>query len=918
MAELPTPRPSARQLTAALLTAMLAGTLAWSIYTGSTAPTQQIALTGGTAWLLSPDQGLATLIDGPSEQPVATVRLPSAGPEMSLSQQGASAIVADDQAGTVTRIDGATFARVGPFRVGAPGSKLHVEVAGDVVYVIDSTARIATVLNAQELTSVRTIPMAARPGPDQILVTGDGRLWAVDADGTGLRWFDADGTQGQMDAAADDRLASVDGRGTIVATGQPQPTVSWLGEDGSRSAWECRLAAGASDDIGLLGADSGERMFAAVPAAGTLLVTDSSSPTCGGVVPVGDPTSRFGSLVQSGPYVFVPNLTNGRIYVVDTRSTDSAAAQFDLNLPDHNIELVAKDGLVFYNDLDSEKAGVLTLLNGTWVLGPSLQKFNPEDPGRDVIEPSTTSAAPSPAAVTSAASASGNATPSTAPPTTIGQTSSSSQPATSTSQAPASTNPSLTTRLSGTGGTVTTSRTTTSASSSSTGTTTSSSSTSSSTTPSPPPPVAPAIDSLSAAPDTIGVEASTTLKAAVRNASGAEYQVSLSADGCSYVHTFERTPVSTASAANGSLSIPIVALPWGCPGDYTVTLTLNGPGGSATPKATALHLVAESGTTPQVDQVTCTPVNPAPLDPMSCTAVETVVGSRGSWRWVVQDADDSDQVVAPVDQSANVPFTTAMPKGGHFTVGLTVSYRGITGDGSADIRTSVLVPDVVGVNKDTASSSLLSSGLDPTIVSVASHQPAQSVLSQTPTAGSTALFGDPVTIGVSSGPNPTQLLSSLAPTGSWYTDHTPALPWNGNDGDSRGFALFRSEVVEGLGGGTTPVGSLETHPEWIPNGMITGDLTLTYPVLQGDHFLATLGFRSPSAAGDVTFQMRAVMPNGTSSGALFSQHAIADGSTHPIDVDLTSWAGATHLVIRVDAGTVSTQDWACWVDARVE
>jgi hypothetical protein len=43
-----------------------------------------------------------------------------------------------------------------------------------------------------------------------------------------------------------------------------------------------------------------------------------------------------------------------------------------------------------------------------------------------------------------------------------------------------------------------------------------------------------------------------------------------------------------------------------------------------------------------------------------------------------------------------------------------------------------------------------------------------------------------------------------------------------------------------------------------------------------------------------------------------------DDKTRGIDVDLSSAAGATNIALGVLAGASSAEDWAVWVDPRVE
>ena len=336
----------------------------------------QVILTSGGAWLASPQRGYVTLIDGPSEQVVATVLAPSAGAGISVTQDGTSAFVADDATGSVSRIDGATYQLSTPKVIGQPGSSLSVLSAGETAFVINSTARVATVADATELTVIRSISLAARPGPQQTMVDDGGRLWTIDSGGGGLSWFDSNGQSGRADADGAARLSQVQGRPVVVDFDQRTTEVNWLHDDASRDPWPCELAARPADAVEVLGSAVAEQVFTAVSETGTLMVSDSAG-SCGEFVQVGDPGVVLGALAQSGQFVFIPNHSTGSTIVVDTNS-QKVVADLPLTDPGNDLELLTKDGLVFYNDLDSEKAGVLRLdAAGSWIAGKSLQKYDP-------------------------------------------------------------------------------------------------------------------------------------------------------------------------------------------------------------------------------------------------------------------------------------------------------------------------------------------------------------------------------------------------------------------------------------------------------------------------------------------------------------------------------------------------------------
>src|SRR5688572_14739196 len=94
----------------------------------------RVSLSSGTAWLTSPGQSLVTLVDGPSELVLGSVR--TDGRVDRVVPVGSSALLLDDTAGTVTRVDGGTYDLAGPFEFAT--GPVTVVAGQDAAYVIDA------------------------------------------------------------------------------------------------------------------------------------------------------------------------------------------------------------------------------------------------------------------------------------------------------------------------------------------------------------------------------------------------------------------------------------------------------------------------------------------------------------------------------------------------------------------------------------------------------------------------------------------------------------------------------------------------------------------------------------------------------------------------------------------------------------
>jgi hypothetical protein len=231
----------------------------------------------------------------------------------------------------------------------------------------------------------------------------------------------------------------------------------------------------------------------------------------------------------------------------------------------------------------------------------------------------------------------------------------------------------------------------------------------------------------------------------------------------------------------------------------------------------------------------------------------------------------------------------------------------------------VLLPDLVGRTEAEAKQMLSDLGLVSTTATERSNSVAAGhVLRSDPRSGQRARPGDSVALSVSDGPTPPVTLIDLAPNAGWRSG-AGALSWNGNDGDTRGFALLRRGTLL-LEDGSNPT-VLETHPEWVVDGFIIGDFALPSPIIAGDHFRATIGFlalKSGTSKGAATFIVQAVHPGGATTTFVEQFDTAADGKLVPLETDLTAAAGAQVIRLRVNAGPDSSQDWAVWLAPRVE
>jgi hypothetical protein len=138
--------------------------------------------------------------------------------------------------------------------------------------------------------------------------------------------------------------------------------------------------------------------------------------------------------------------------------------------------------------------------------------------------------------------------------------------------------------------------------------------------------------------------------------------------------------------------------------------------------------------------------------------------------------------------------------------------------------------------------------------------------------------------------------------------------------DKHGYASLHPAGSDVLEDGTSPR-ALGMHPEWKPHGWITGDFALPHAITDDQHFRARIGFVRANACncGEVKFLVQVIFSSGTVSPPLVSRHDVqADGLMLDLDVPLSAVRGATTLRLRVEAGDSAVQDWAVWINPRIE
>lgn len=345
-----------------LLTALLGvgGLTAAVLVVGPGYEAAQVHMRTGTVWLASTQTGEATLVDGASAEVKAHLQIAAAGAALSIVQQGNAALVLNRATGQLSNVDTATEIASAPMEV-LPASEGLVALPGpDVLHVADvHSGQIVSVDTPSLTVRHKARQLAGAFKPENVVADGHGRVWALDDDTGDLVWLDNGERRNRGTAAKSVRLTVTNGKPALVDS--EHGTVDLLNPATGNVARSLRLgvptgavAVGGSADRSrvLIVTDQGELSSCAFGAG------------CAAPVEVGAAGADLGTPIEVDNHAVVPDYSTGQATIVDL-ATSRVVAQRQLFDKPTRFELIARDGIVFFNDPAGNTAGVLDLSGDT-------------------------------------------------------------------------------------------------------------------------------------------------------------------------------------------------------------------------------------------------------------------------------------------------------------------------------------------------------------------------------------------------------------------------------------------------------------------------------------------------------------------------------------------------------------------------
>ncbi|MCE7005770.1 PKD domain-containing protein [Kibdelosporangium philippinense] len=350
---------------------------------GEGSPAQDTRLLSGAAWLASGKVGQVTLLDGMTAEVSAQVQVAPSGNSLAVVQQGTTAYAVDRSAGTIRRIDGATFDVSQPETPIADASRDLTVIPGrTALYTVDNRRGILADTDPRTLQRRgEMISVADKLTAGTAAVDDEGVFWSIDP-ATGKVARVHDGQRSLHDVAEPGESLITLANGHPVVIDRKGARAISLSSTTASVVDTIQLDVRPDDVLRASGSPHNERLYV-VHKRGVLTVCDLLESDCSKVVPLaGD--SDFGAPVESDNRLFVPNYATGEVWIIDLQRSAVLAKPKVLDTGS-TFQLLTKDSVVFYNDLMSEKAGVIQL-DGT--VTPTA-KYDPKNPARGVTTPVT-------------------------------------------------------------------------------------------------------------------------------------------------------------------------------------------------------------------------------------------------------------------------------------------------------------------------------------------------------------------------------------------------------------------------------------------------------------------------------------------------------------------------------------------------
>jgi PKD repeat protein len=358
-----------------------------------------------SAWLVSRQIGELDLVDGASPGIDARVHVADLGDDLRGIQSGTTGYVIDVTDGSATRVDGRTMdTRRNPDLARVNGARIHLAATANLLAILDQDEGVALQADADTLqTSADRIELRTTLNDDDFATDSLGRVWVLPPATRRLQVVDGGRLRNISTTGAGSFLTSTAGH--VLLVDPTRRTAALMTDSGVEDHVELDLQAG-WNPTAARGLDDVSTPQFVLAAGQHLLDCRFSTRACTTLpdLPVGlGQTKALAASVDTGGRLYVPDRVTSTVLIIDLtqRSVRRTAPLMDAGRP---FDLTVQGGVTFFNDPDSEKAGII---NADGSVRP-IDKYTPQDLARAKSQhaegaapnrtPSTSTARPKPRA----------------------------------------------------------------------------------------------------------------------------------------------------------------------------------------------------------------------------------------------------------------------------------------------------------------------------------------------------------------------------------------------------------------------------------------------------------------------------------------------------------------------------------------
>ncbi len=324
----------------------------WMITTSSPRSEVQVRLSDGAVWLPSHALGGVSLLDGGSGSIATSLGVADNNDDFDVVQWGSDALIVNTTDGTVARLDGSSWSiTTGRVQFAKPGEDMAVVAGHDVGWLVKSGS--VAPLDLESLAQRDAVPVGSSFSDG--LVTEDGNLlYASNEPDTPVREFFIDGSPAKDVDRLQGPTALANLGSTDAAVDLDDHSV-WLA-DGGRVCDRLEVAPTAT--LKANGAD--EHLFVVADDGNAFLWNprESGCPSADDFLTLG--TSTYGRPVLTFGWAVVQDIESGEVIVIDFDALDNVQRRSLEGVEaGTEVQLVAENGAVWYNDPQSSRAGLI-------------------------------------------------------------------------------------------------------------------------------------------------------------------------------------------------------------------------------------------------------------------------------------------------------------------------------------------------------------------------------------------------------------------------------------------------------------------------------------------------------------------------------------------------------------------------------